>query len=403
MTASGLVAALLTAPLVGRPAAAGAPDPCAAPTIVGTAGDDELTGTDGPDVIAGLGGQDEIDGGAGDDVLCGGDGDDLLVGGDGGDRLYGGRDGWVSLEEVGYWSGDLLDGGPGDDLLDGGADTRHRGGTLDELTFDQAATGVEVDLAAGTVEGDGADVLVGAFRSVQGSDHADRIVGAALGEALLGGKGADRILGGGGADTITTGLEARPNDGAADRADGGPGTDEVTGGRGDRLAGGPGDDFLSGNRSRELSGGAGPDRITDVIAASGPQVVRGGTGRDRVSLTAPAAWRGTAAEVLRGRVELATGVARFRSSTGTVRVPLRDVEAISVSATGRWTLVGTPGNDELEVDTGRQLGALLIGRGGNDVLFGSWRGDVLRGGPGYDVAWGRGGRDRYLSIERRVS
>jgi predicted esterase len=59
-------------------------------TIVGTAGNDQLTGTDGDDVLCGLGGDDVLSGQAGDDRSVGGDGDDVLRGGPGADVLVGG-------------------------------------------------------------------------------------------------------------------------------------------------------------------------------------------------------------------------------------------------------------------------------------------------------------------------
>ena len=99
---------------------------CAAPTIVGTPGNDVLQGTSHSDVIVSLtgddqvfagggndlvctdGGADVVDGGSGKDFVNGGAGPDTLIGGDGGDTLKGknGRD--------------RLFGGQGDDLLNGG-------------------------------------------------------------------------------------------------------------------------------------------------------------------------------------------------------------------------------------------------------------------------------------------
>ncbi|MGH9136719.1 MAG: hypothetical protein ACRD0G_06685 [Acidimicrobiales bacterium] len=115
------------------------------PTIVGTAGNDDLVGTAGNDVIFGLGGNDRIFGGGGSDIICGGDGNDQLYGGDGNDTLYGDA------------GSDIIHGGTGDDFLFAG------GGTFDNL--------------AG---GDGADTL----------NTADGVVG-------------DRFHGGDGVDTCT--------------------------------------------------------------------------------------------------------------------------------------------------------------------------------------------------------
>ncbi len=96
-----------------------------------TPGVDILTGTTGNDVIDALEGGDFVDGGDGDDVLIGSAGKDTLVGGEGADSLAGGD------------GDDRLDGGAGSDLIDGGAGT-------DTVTYAYSATGVVVDLAAGT-------------------------------------------------------------------------------------------------------------------------------------------------------------------------------------------------------------------------------------------------------------
>lgn len=113
-----LVGGLIAATLAYAPGVSAANgDPCASPTIVGTASSDNLKGTPGPDVIAGLEGNDLIDGGGGNDVICGGPGQDMLVGGPGADKLYGGN-GNDNL--VGGEGDDTLDGGPGNDRLEGG-------------------------------------------------------------------------------------------------------------------------------------------------------------------------------------------------------------------------------------------------------------------------------------------
>lgn len=75
----------------------------AAPTKVGTAGNDVIVGTGAADVIVGLGGNDRIYGLGGNDKLCGGTGYDRLYGGTGSDRLEG--DGGID-----FCSGDVVVG-----------------------------------------------------------------------------------------------------------------------------------------------------------------------------------------------------------------------------------------------------------------------------------------------------
>src|SRR5215510_3498645 len=59
--------------------------------IIGTNKNDKLIGTAGNDIIFGLDGNDFLFGGAGNDLLLGGNGNDTLLGGDGNDSLCGGN------------------------------------------------------------------------------------------------------------------------------------------------------------------------------------------------------------------------------------------------------------------------------------------------------------------------
>lgn len=83
----------------------------AAPTILGTNGDDVLRGTSGNDVIFGRKGNDRLLGMGGNDIICGGMGRDTVTGGKGRDELHGGS------------GRDLVRGGPGSDALNGGPGT----------------------------------------------------------------------------------------------------------------------------------------------------------------------------------------------------------------------------------------------------------------------------------------
>ena len=99
---------------------------CAAPTIVGTAGDDVLNGTSGADVIVAFTGNDQVFAGGGNDLICtdggadfvfGDRGADIAIGGGGPDRLVGGAGGDALKGKNGR---DRLRGGAGNDLLNGG-------------------------------------------------------------------------------------------------------------------------------------------------------------------------------------------------------------------------------------------------------------------------------------------
>lgn len=135
-----------------------------------------LTGVEMLQVFAGAG-DDSIIGGVFADVLAGGAGNDQLRGGDGNDRLRGGL---------------------GADLLDGGAG-------FDVASYEDALTGVSVDLRlAGNAQetGAGADTLVG-IEQVDGSAFSDRLIGSDGADFLSGGSGGnDRLEGGAGNDSF---------------------------------------------------------------------------------------------------------------------------------------------------------------------------------------------------------
>jgi uncharacterized repeat protein (TIGR01451 family) len=99
---------------------------CAAPTIVGTLGDDVLVGTPGPDVIVALSGNDQVFSGGRKDLICAGAGADFVfsdtgadtvIGGTGRDRLRGGTGGDLLKGKAGR---DKLRGQIGNDVLNGG-------------------------------------------------------------------------------------------------------------------------------------------------------------------------------------------------------------------------------------------------------------------------------------------
>jgi Ca2+-binding RTX toxin-like protein len=157
--------------------------------VIGSDYADELTGGSASETLVGWSNGDTLAGQGGADVLLGFDGADSLSGGSGDDRLSGGQ------------GGDQLVGGEGQDLA----------------AFDQSASGVNVDLAAGQANEGGNDTL-GTIENVIGSRFADTITGNALANRLLGMRGGDTISGGGGDDQLDGGL-------GTDSLDGGLGTD----------------------------------------------------------------------------------------------------------------------------------------------------------------------------------
>lgn len=379
-------------------------------TITGTDGPDVLTGTSGDDVIAGLGGVDVIRSGAGHDLVCGDAGPDELVGGLGNDRLFGGTNGALNVyESRDEPAGDTLVPGRGDDLVDVGVNTFLRDdgyNSADTIDYSGSATGVVVDLVSGVATGEGADTIVvvqpepelGAVIELLGSSHADHLLGTEGSDQLIGKGGGDRIEARGGDDLVMNEWDEYsppPGEPADDVWDGGEGDDflDSTGGV-DTVSGGPGRDHIRKERGlATLDGGPGRDML-EVYLSAGPHLLTGGDGRDEVSLGVLSTGRRA-----RGVMDHARGrfVVRL-AHRSPVRAQVIDVERVQMPHNrGRWTYLGTSGDDR--VTAGASYTAR--GRGGDDVLIGSYDDDVLLGGQGRDRVVGGRGTDRCRAETQR--
>ncbi|HEX6263253.1 MAG TPA: calcium-binding protein, partial [Actinomycetota bacterium] len=287
--------------------------------LVGGGGADDLLGGDGPDVLRGGAGIDSLDGGQGDDLLAGGPGDDEEAGGpgndifdqgtaeDGEDDLDGGAgqldvvaydlrteavtvvlDGPSVSGEAGEGDAvagievalggagddsltgaggddslrggpgqDVLVGGGGDDYLAGGPGQDHLNGGVgdDTASFFGASGPVEASLADGVAVTEGEQDTLQGIQNLDGSRHADVLVGDDGPNMLMGRGGADRLIGGGGEDTL----------------DGGDQHDDLRGGVGnDLLHGREGADLLQGGSGNDaLRGGPGRDTASFRTSSSG--------------------------------------------------------------------------------------------------------------------------------------
>lgn len=396
------------------------------PTIVAVAGV-ATTGTPGDDVILGTDGADVIDGGGGNDTICGLVGRDTLIGGTGNDRLFGGLDDPGQNEEA--YLADLLVPGPGDDHVDLGDDPAAAEaynvdalGEYDRVSYRDADGPVVVNLSEGTATGEGRDTIVVPQYSggIVGSAHDDLLVGTSGNDRIQGGGGDDRIQGRGGNDEIepdTVGprtladysYETAPGDdvvraGAGedlvisvkgrDRVYGGSGPDNIVAkGRGSSVGGGGEVDYLWGGVGVDIHGGGDVDSITSFVAGGSRQELDGGPGDDVLKLSA-------VGKAFDRRTSWYVDVPRERlSADGRTLLVYQDVESLRFSAPGaRVTYVGGPRRDYFY--TGSPMRVTAYGRGGNDILAGSRRSDLLDGGPGRDELYAYDGRDRCLNGEQ---
>ncbi len=336
-------------------------------TINGGDGIDRIYGGDGNDIQRGQGGSDTLYGSAGSDQLNGGTGFDIArytnaatgvivnmaTGGTGGDAA---GDTYFGIEAV-YGSGfndditgntsanqlrglggdDTLNGGAGNDSLYGGAgaDAMDGGTGIDTVFYDDATSGVIVNLDTSGTGGDAAGDTYTSIEWVRGSDFDDDITGEAGNNSIFGNDGNDSL-------------------------DGWVGNDRLYGGNGDdTINGGQGVDFLYGQNGNDiLSGGSENDFF---YGSAGGDTMDGGTGTDTVS------YLPSSAGVM---VNLQTGGSGGDASGDTYT----NIERVFGS-----------GFDDT-----------IYGSDGNDVLFGHGGADILGGGLGNDYLSGGAGNDEYV-------
>lgn len=397
-----LVLVVLTASSPLSSTAAGTPRCGGRPaTIVGTAGADSLTGTKQADVIVGRGGDDLISGLGGDDRICGGPGSDRLLGGAGDDALYGGTDKVGDGPGGSFLVGDVLAGGAGDDVLNGGVDDRKADSRRrpDSVSFADSPAGVVVDLSGtvGTAVGEGVDTIVlGDAHGVVGSAYADSITGSRGPDRVDGGAGPDTLSTGGGVDLVfPDGLDGQPG---RDVVETGPGADLVSSLSGrDQISTGRGDDFVEAFSSEPTAVDLGPgkDYLGQNITPGSGADAQGGGGDDVVAFYG--SLLAEEAPSARFTVDYRTGVTAASGSvaaTGTIG----GFEGHRFLGPLRWRFLGSELPERVWAIQGGPLRARTAG--GADQLTGTPRDDLLDGGPGTDLGYGKGGDDDCRSVER---
>ena len=180
------------------------------------AGIEHLSGSDFGDTITGDNATDnQLYGLRGNDQIFGGGGHDFILGHEGDDALFGGN------------GRDILRGGPGADTLDGGV-------SLDWAQYNDAATGVTLDMVSGGSGGDAAGDVFIDVENLLGSAFGDTISGTAIRNLIQGGDGNDWINGRAGPDVLVGGIgdDTLLGGDDPDTIDGGSGADSIDGGAG---------------------------------------------------------------------------------------------------------------------------------------------------------------------------
>ncbi|MEO1634696.1 MAG: DUF4347 domain-containing protein [Cyanobacteria bacterium J06631_9] len=350
--------------------------------ITGTITFDLLTGRHTVDA-SGLSQDIIVDGGNKIDTILGGDGADRLIGKNGADVLSGGN------------NKDIIRGGEGADTLDGGND-------IDTVDYIGSASGVTVDLFAGTASGgDGEGDTLDNFERIYGSDHGDQLSGDGGNNFIWGRAGADVLNGGGGNDLLRGGE-------GADVLNGGSGNDVAdyqtstaavsvnllagvaTGGEADgdsfssieKVFGSAFDDSLNGDNSNNIL--VGNDGADSLSGLGGNDILRGGLGADTLDGGA------------------GNDAVDYRSSASSISIDLFLNNFSGGDANGDTVLnveriFASHFDDVIVGDANNNI---LYGYDGADMLSGGSGNDIIQGGAGFDVLDGGVGKD---TLEYRQS
>lgn len=236
-----------------------------------------------------------------------------------------------TFNATGFVGFNAFQGGAGNDAITGNGST--------QIQYGSATSAVTVNLAAGTVDGDGSvghDTITGGVTNVAGSSFNDTITGSAGGDQLFGNNGNDLLNGGAGNDFLSGGL------GADTFA-------YATGGGADTIG-----DFSQAQTDKiDLTGVAGVSTLADIQALAtqqGPNTVINFGNGDSLTLTNVTLSNLTAVDFILGQGVNLTGDGNANTLTGTAYADS------------------------------------LSGLGGNDRLKGLDGNDLLDGGLGFDRA-----------------
>ncbi|MCV2874618.1 calcium-binding protein, partial [Defluviimonas sp. WL0050] len=310
---------------------------------------------------------DTIFGDSGDNILQGRDGDDEIFAGAGNDEIFGEN------------GSDYLRGDAGNDTIDGGADG-------DQVTYENSASGVVVNLATGTASDGfgGTDTLI-SIEDVRGSLHADSITGDSGDNTLIGLQGNDTLDGGAGnRDRVRYDRDANYGGNAGVNVnlatgiaiDGFGNTDTLIGieriratNFNDTLVGdGANNDFQARDGNDSISGGAGFDYFQ---AGAGNDTIDGGADNDYLSYY----WDNPASGVVITFTTATSGTATDGLGGTDTFISVEEFEGTVFGD----TMTGSTGDEWFE---GMEGNDSLSGGDGNDRLLGGAGNDTLNGGAG---------------------
>lgn len=316
---------------------------------------DVISGNAITNSLTGNGGNDSISGGRGFD-FAGFDANPVAVRvnlatgtarGQGADRLRG-------MEGIiGSTRSDTLTGARGTNTIYGGGgnDTLSGGGGFDWAAYDFAPSAITADLGAGSVRGEGRDVLK-SMEGVSGSQFDDVLTGSGRGDGFYGEGGDDEIDGKGGFDWMYF----------------------------DDAPGPVGVDWSAGTAT-----GFGNDRFTAIEGFLGSAFDDSFTGDERDNYVAG----GDGDDTFNGG--LGTDIAYFSLSFAPIRADMNSGDVTGEGADHYDSVEGIVGSAFDDEIVGNDADNYIDGSSGDDRLSGGGGNDYLAPGPGDDVVDGGDG------------
>ena len=361
--------------------------------MYGDANDDTMFGDSGADTMHGNDGNDHMRGGTENDVMYGDANDDVMNGDAGNDTMYG-NDG-----------SDAMHGDAGDDYMEGnaGIDTMTGDAGQDDMIGGSSAAGrpdagdtmcggdcITPGLAAdhdvmigdnGTISRPGGDRVDGAhLRNVVVFDLSSTDTSLYGNDTMSGDQGDDAMYGGGGNDTMhgNAGDDYIEGNSGSDSIFGDEGQDDMIGGTSQDGGGTPdGNDCIQGDDRSNDCGTSGSG------GGSSPGGTSGGSGGADVMI-------GDNGSIARSVNVGGTDWVRDDFGFGSDGIVRRTVTLFDVATTSSTPAAGTSGDDYLYGDAARDI---QYGQGGNDVIHGGAGDDYAEGNAGGDQIFGEEGND----------
>ncbi len=337
-----------------------------------------VIGSDLGDTLVGDGSANKLVGGAGNDTITADCGNDTVVAGDGDDKIILDHD---------FTALDRIDGGDGNDtvLLNGnyGAGIVFGAATLVNVEAIQLAAGHSYKFTLGDANNTGNLTIDGGALGKGETLYVNDAAETTNAVTILGGAGNDTVFAGAGNDTLSGGAgnDRISGGGGADQIDAGDGNDSVSGGEG-------GDVITAGKGVDTLGGGGGDDQFVLGAYLTAADRIDGGAGTDEVVLTgdySSGLVLGTTTIINAEKITLGDGFSYKLILDNATNTTGLTVDGSKLTGANSLDLDGSRETTSPLTSLGGHGDDHILGGAGADTLSGGFGADTLAGGAGIDT------------------